>query len=203
MSTVLYLHGFLSSPRSEKVRILREALEKRAPSVQLIAPDMNYPPRCVDALLAEIAERLALSRCAVVGSSLGGFFATRFAARFGVPCVLLNPCLDPWRFIPDFVGEQRVWGSEQVLEVKASFEEDFRALARATPPVLKAGARSLSLISLRDEVLPWRQTYDAVSWSRRVLLTDEDHRISGFAQWVDLVVDFLLNSTSGTEADEC
>ena len=59
MPTILYLHGFLSSPQSEKVRILREAIEKENKSraedeqIKLIAPDLNHPPRCVDTLLSD------------------------------------------------------------------------------------------------------------------------------------------------------
>jgi len=192
VKTVLYLHGFLSSPASEKVRILREALSAKYPSVKLIAPDMNYPPRCIDTLLGEIAARIDLRETAVVGSSLGGFYALRFARRYGTRVTLLNPCLDPWRFIPDFVGTQTVYGTTRKLEVRAEFEQDFQDLNRVCPAEIAPGSRVLTLISTADEVLPFEKTLAATRGSRQVILTGEDHRISGFGRWVDLVMDFSL-----------
>ena len=200
MPTILYLHGFLSSPQSEKVRILREAIEKENKSraedeqIKLIAPDLNHPPRCVDTLLSEIAECVDLSDTAVIGSSLGGFWATRFAKRYGVRAVLLNPCFDPWSFIPDFIGEQKVYGTERVVEVKPEFEKDFIELDREVPAQISTLQPVLTLISLQDEVLPWRKTYEGAEGSERLLLTGEDHRITGFADWVDRVLAFALGN---------
>lgn len=202
MPVILYLHGFLSSPRSEKVRILRAAVERenarRAESgvgepVKLIAPDMNHPPRCVDRLLHEIAERVDLAQTTVVGSSLGGFFATRFAREFGTRAVLLNPCFDPWTFIPDFIGEQTIYGTDRTLEVKSEFEADFLTLQSTVPAVVPTSVPVLTLVSLEDEVLPWKKTYAGAEGSvERVMLTGEDHRISGFDKWVDKVLHFAI-----------
>lgn len=193
MRTVLYFHGFLSTPSSQKVRLLRDALqrEKDAGEWRLIAPDLNYPPRCVSRLLDEIAERIDLAHTAVIGSSLGGFFASRFARRYRTSCVLLNPCFDPWTFIPDFLGPQFVYGSQRQVDVKPSFAQDFLELAQEVAPGVDPTLPELALISLNDEVLDSKKTWAACAGVWRIALTKEDHRIAGFDQWIPLVMAFL------------
>ena len=199
MKTALYFHGFLSSPASAKVRILREALMRNAPEVKLIAPDMNHPPRCMDQLLGEIAERIDLANTTVIGSSLGGFFASRFSNRYQTRCILLNPCLDPWSFIGNFLGEQKIYGSDRTIVVEPEFEGDFHTLYETTPAVVNPNRDTLTLISTADEVLPWEKTYRMTEGSRRVLLEGEDHQISGFEKWADLCVDFILHGFQSAE----
>jgi len=95
VKTLLYLHGFLSSPASVKVNALRAGCGDRA---EVIAPDLNQEPAAADQTIRRTLRKLLANgeSVTVIGSSLGGFFAARAAAEFGLRAVLFNPCLNPW-----------------------------------------------------------------------------------------------------------
>ncbi|WP_295477619.1 YqiA/YcfP family alpha/beta fold hydrolase [uncultured Sutterella sp.] len=190
--TVVYLHGFLSSPASAKGRELRAAAE--AAGRRFEAPDLNLPPREVEALLEGLFGKLtpdARRRTLVTGSSLGGFWALRAARRFGLPAAVVNPCLEPWRFVPAHTGPQRIYGTDRWIEVLAGFADDFRALARETPPAPRDPADLLVLLSTADEVLDWREAAQALAASPRILSVGDDHRMKRFARYLPAVAAFF------------
>ena len=190
--TVVYLHGFLSSPASAKGRELRAAAEAAGWGFE--APDLNLPPREADALLTDLFEGRAPEarrRTFVTGSSLGGFWALRAARRFGLPAAVVNPCLEPWRFVPAHTGRQRIYGTGRWIEVLPGFAEDFRALARETPPAPRDPADLLVLLSSADEVLDWREAARELGASPRILSVGDDHRMERFAQYLPAVAAFF------------
>ena len=130
MTSILYLHGFLSSPESNKVRVLRAA----APDgVRVFAPDLNVPPLEADRIISGLVGQAEADGLTVVGSSLGGFWAARAAVRHGLRCVLLNPCFNPWVFVGRHVGVQTIYGTDRRIEVKASAADELMALWRSIP----------------------------------------------------------------------
>lgn len=190
--TVVYLHGFLSTPASAKGRELRAAAQ--AAGWRFEAPDLNLPPREVEALLEDLFGRLAPDarrRTLITGSSLGGFWALRAARRFGLPAAVVNPCLEPWRFVPAHTGPQRIYGTERWIEVLQGFADDFRVLARETPPAPRDPADLLLLLSTADEVLDWREAAQALGASPRILSVGDDHRMERFARYLPAVAAFF------------
>lgn len=190
--TVVYLHGFLSSPASAKGRELRAAAQAAGWGFE--APDLNLPPLEVEVLLEDFFGKLppeARRRTLVTGSSLGGFWALRAARRFGLPAAVVNPCLEPWRFVPAHTGPQRIYGTERWIEVLPGFGDDFRALARETPPAPRDPADLLVLLSTADEVLDWRAAAQALSASPRILSVGDDHRMERFARYLPAVAAFF------------
>ncbi len=188
---LVYLHGFLSSPASAKGRSLEAAALARGWGFR--APDLNRAPRecdrVIESLLADVA-REGRAAC-LAGSSLGGFLALRAAGRRRIPCVAVNPCLDPWTHVPALTGEQRVFGTDRVLRVEASFADDFRALEAEAPAAPADPADALIVLSTADEVLDWRAAAGALSASPRILSVGDDHRMERFDACLEPVFAFL------------
>ena len=89
---VIYLHGFKSSALSVKGQLLqRYCAQRGGPQVHL--PDLNAPPQQALHQVSELIQRL--DGAALVGSSLGGFYAVQLAARHGIPAALINPAMQP------------------------------------------------------------------------------------------------------------
>ena len=90
---LMYLHGFRSSPDSNKGQVMREALGEK---FTFLAPDLNVSPLAVQKILLETVKDINPSQLCLAGSSLGGFYATWLAEKIGCRAILFNPATEPW-----------------------------------------------------------------------------------------------------------
>ena len=192
MGTILYLHGFLSSPGSAKVTMLRDGVPE---DLTVEVPDLNLAPLEADRKIADwvLSHRREHPNeaLAVVGSSLGGFYAARAGARFGLRTVLLNPCFNPWEFVGNHLGRQTIYGTHRTLDVVPDFVDELKALACETSPLAVNPADTLAVFGTGDEVLDWRAGSAAYADCRQLILPGEDHRIAKFADLIPRIVDFV------------
>ncbi|MGE3347512.1 MAG: YqiA/YcfP family alpha/beta fold hydrolase [Ramlibacter sp.] len=186
---LLYLHGFRSSPQSMKSRKVAARVAARHPGVTWWCPQLPPSPREAMALVLDGTAPWPADRMAVVGSSLGGFYATAVAEARGCKAVLLNPAVDPARDLAKYIGEQTTWHNpEEHFFFEPAFVEELRALACG--PVADP-ARYLAVIAKGDEVLDWREMTGRYPGARIKLLAGSDHALSDFDEHVDEVFDFL------------
>ena len=126
---------------------------------------------------------------AVVGSSLGGFYATALAERIGCKAVLLNPAIDPARDLANYIGEQNCWQNlEDHFFFEARFVDELRAL-QAGP--LTTPNHYLAIIAKGDEVLDWREMSVRYLGTQQHLLEGGDHALSDFDAHLPAILDFL------------
>ena len=126
---------------------------------------------------------------AVVGSSLGGFYATAVAERLGCRAVLLNPAVEPARDLSRHIGEQTSWQNpDEHFFFEPAFVEELRALH--TGP-LRSPGNYLAVIAKGDEVLDWREMTARYAGAHIELLEGGDHALSDFNTHVPLILDFL------------
>jgi len=125
----------------------------------------------------------------VIGSSLGGFYATILAERTGCRAVLLNPAVDPARDLAGFIGEQASWHDPQDHFVFRA--EDVEALRALTPGAITRPQRYLAIIAKGDEVLDWREMAARYAGARIKLLQGGDHALSDFDHHLPDIVRFL------------
>jgi len=131
----------------------------------------------------------------VIGSSLGGFYATAVAEQRGCRAVLLNPAVDPARDLTRFVGEITAWHSDERFFFRAEFIEELRALS---PAALTKPERYFAVIAKGDEVLSWVEMNERYRGCRVKLLEGGDHALSDFDAHLPEVVAFLgLTAASG------
>ena len=110
---LLYLHGFRSSPQSMKARLVAEHVRQHRPDIQWWCPQLPPSPReAMDGVMRGIADWPRESM-AVIGSSLGGFYATYVAAMTRCRAALLNPAVNPARDLARYIGEQTAWHDPQ------------------------------------------------------------------------------------------
>jgi predicted esterase YcpF (UPF0227 family) len=186
---LLYLHGFRSSPASAKARLMAQAVAQRHPLTQWCCPQLPPSPRqAANGMLRLIAD-WPRDTMAVVGSSLGGFYASWVARQTGCRSVLLNPAVFPARDLAKHIGAQSQWHAPQE---HFYFEESYIAELQAMADEgTHAPGPELALISQRDEVLDWREMQARYPNARRILLPEGGHAISDFALHLDTVLEFL------------
>ena len=141
------------------------------------------------ALLMEGIRAWPGDRMAVVGSSLGGFYAAHVAQAVGCKAVLLNPAVDPARDLARYVGEQSSWHDpSQRFVFEPQFVAELRALECGP---LSDPRKCFAVIAKGDEVLDWREMVGRYAGAQLKLLEGGDHALSDFDQHIDEVFAFL------------
>jgi predicted esterase YcpF (UPF0227 family) len=175
---LLYLHGFRSSPQSAKAQRMAHEVATRHPAVTWWCPQLPPSPQAaMDMVVAGIAQ-WPHGSMAVVGSSLGGFYATWVAERMGYKAVLLNPAVNPARDLEKYIGEQTSWHDPQErFFFRPEFVDELRALECGA---LQNPTNYMAVIAKGDEVLDWREMHARYAATQVQLLEGGDHAISDF-----------------------
>ena len=186
---LLYLHGFRSSPQSTKARQMAALMAEGFPQVQWWCPQLPPSPQAAAALIAQGTAHWPADTSAVIGSSLGGFYATWIAAQRGWRAVLLNPAVDPARDLSRYIGEQTSWHDPaERFFFAPEFVDELRALAVGP---LAQPERCMALIAQGDEVLDWREMTARYAGAQQTVLEGGDHALSDFDQYIPQVLTFL------------
>jgi uncharacterized protein len=193
---LLYLHGFRSSPQSSKARVMAAWVRQHRPELTWWCPQLPPSPADAMQMLFDGIAHWSAARTGVIGSSLGGFYATTFAERLGCRAVLLNPAIDPARDLAKYIGETTAWHSDESFVFRPEFIDELRAIA---PGELTQLERYLAVIAKGDEVLSWVEMSTRYRGCKIKLLEASDHALSDFdTQHLPDVLAFLgLAFTSG------
>jgi hypothetical protein len=181
---LVYIHGFNSSPASFKARVLQAALAQRAPAVTFLAPALPHAPAVAASLLDELVA--AHPGALLVGSSLGGYYATWLAERHDLRAVLLNPAVRPYDLLAGHLGTQTNLYTGEKYEFTLAHVAELRALEVAT----LMPQRYLLLVETGDEVLDYRQAVARYVGARQQVIEGGDHGLSDFSQHLDAVLEY-------------
>ncbi|MFZ5519669.1 MAG: YqiA/YcfP family alpha/beta fold hydrolase [Pseudomonadota bacterium] len=189
LTHLLYLHGFRSSPRSAKAqRMAAEVarLNTQGAGIHWWCPQLPPSPREAWALIEAGTHAWPRSTMAVVGSSLGGFYATVLAEHTGCRAVVINPAVHPARDLARYIGEQSGWHDpEDRFFFRPEFIDELRALH---PAALTRPQRYFALIATGDEVLDWREMRERYAACPMQLVDGSDHALSDFETWLPQVL---------------
>lgn len=188
---LVYIHGFISSPKSEKAGELRQFVRAEAMPVDLRIPRLSdYPDKAFDQLLSLIAAECAGGRqqIALIGSSLGGFWATLLAERFGLRAVLINPAVNPHWYATQLLGEHRnlYTGERFTLTRKHVAVLDSLAPARIARP-----DSFWLMVQTGDETLDYGQAVAYYQGAKQTVEAGGDHRFQGFDRHLSDIMAFL------------
>lgn len=175
--SILYIHGFNSSPASTKARQLSRLMDTLALADALRVPALdNHPRQALQQLEGQVA---ALGRPLLVGSSLGGYYATVLAERHGLRALLINPAVRPWRLFEGRLGQQHNFHSGERWQLT---EDHLVALEQMQVAPPDSAERYQVWLQTGDETLDYRQ---AEAFYRNCALRIQaggDHGFQGFAE---------------------
>lgn len=186
---LLYLHGFRSSPQSTKARRVGAWIAAHRPDVVWWCPQLAASPAVAMRDVFTGTAAWPGERMAVIGSSLGGFYATIVAERRRCRAVVLNPAVDPARDLSAAIGTTTAWHSDEPFDFRAEYVDELRALA--PPAVLAAAERTLAVIATGDEVLSWQEMRTRYADCHLRVVAGSDHALSDFDRHLPAVLAFL------------
>lgn len=151
----LYLHGFLSSPQSQKAQQLLAFYQQQLTTEQLCIPELPFAPSDALALARAELKRLQseFAQVYVIGSSLGGFYATHLAQTEGVAAVLVNPAVRPFDLFEHYLGPNTHYYTGEVHELTLAHIEQLRSMNH---DCIEQPERLLLLLQTGDETLDYR-----------------------------------------------
>lgn len=192
---LLYLHGFRSSPRSAKAMQVAERIARDHPEVTWWCPQLPPSPRAAMEGVMDGIATWPRERMGVIGSSLGGFYATHVACETGCRAVLLNPAVHAARDLARYIGEQTFWHDPgQHFFFEPRYVDELRELEHGALP---HPGRVFAIVAKGDEVLDWREMVGRYPGSAIELIEGGDHAISDFDQRIERVLAFLGLGSAG------
>ena len=187
----MYLHGFISSPASRKALMLGDYVRGCVSGLDYRVPALQDRPLRAMAQVYEACEGIAAGDLTLVGSSLGGFYATVAAERLGCRAALLNPAVHPHLHFPRYLGPQVNLYTGEAFDLTWDHVNELHALdlAAITDPW-----RYWLFVETGDEVLDYREAVAFYKDALQDVVRGGDHSLTTFPERIPEIVDWALAS---------
>ncbi len=154
---------------------------------RIFCPQLPASPKEAIQLVTKLLQPYSLEQITLIGSSLGGYYATWLAEKLGCRAVLLNPMVSIPSNMDHFVGISTAFHSDEPFEFKSEYVDDLRALAvtHITRP-----ERYFLFAATGDELLDWRDMHAHYPGVQQHIIQGSDHGLTGFEQYLDEVLAF-------------
>ena len=184
---LVYLHGFVSSPRSRKATMLADYLGNCVSGIDCLVPELHHrPARAIEQAAAACAGRDPAD-LTLVGSSLGGFYATVMAERLGCRAALLNPAVHPQRHFGRYLGRQRNLYTGEEFDLTVEHVGELMAM---DPPAITRPERYWLFVETGDEVLDYREAVAYYAGACQTVIRGGDHALTSFPEHVPDIVEW-------------
>ncbi len=180
MSKILYLHGFASCGEGNK----SSELKKYFGEENVLSPDLSPSPFDTIQMIEELlkSENIDL----LIGSSLGGFYATCLAEKYQMKAILLNPSIQPWETLAPYVGWQKRFCDEEVFEFKTVYLEQLRTMV-----VAPERGKYLLLLQSEDEVLDYTKAQSLYNKHKVIVEYGGNHRFENIHDYMSMIKNFI------------
>lgn len=181
---LIYIHGFNSAPSSFKARLVGERMRALAREREYLVPALPHRPAAAMALLCGLVEQYP--NAALIGSSLGGYYATWLAERYALRAVLVNPAVRPYDLLHGYLGPQKNPYTGAAYELTQQHIDELKSfeVASITPP------HYFLITRTGDETLDYRLGVEKYRGARQWVIPGGDHGFGDFANYLDAVLAF-------------
>lgn len=194
MHLFVYLHGFKSSPLSNKAQLTKTAIEQRiqlGEQITWYCPQLPASPREAIEMVRDHIGGQTFSTLSLMGSSLGGYYATHLAEKFPSKVSLLNPAIEPARDLEKYIGEQKSWHQDEVFHFLPEYIQELQDIYVKD---ITQAERYFLLAAKGDEVLDWREMVSKYTGVHQLILEGGDHAISDYPNHLNQLMDFHFTS---------
>lgn len=185
---VIYLHGFLSSPESKKARQTICYCKEQGTERRLLVPELTGGPAESVAQVQKLIDGLDGRPVGLIGSSLGGFYATCLAEQNHLRAAVINPAVQPFLRWRDYLGEHRNYYSDTRHVVT---EQHVMELKELNVETLQAPDNYLLLAQTGDEVLDYRLAEGLYQMGTCIIQEGGNHSFENYEDFLPIIFDFL------------
>jgi predicted esterase YcpF (UPF0227 family) len=184
---IVYLHGLRSSPSSSKATMLRDRLRELGREADYRCPALPVSPRAAVELVKSQLGTREPAAVALIGSSLGGYYATWLAEQLGCRAALLNPAIAPARDLAAHVGRQPVYFTDDVIDFRPEYVDELR---RIDTPRITRPERYFLVAATGDALIDYRTMTAKYTGARQRVIEGSNHELTDFADVIDEVLEF-------------
>jgi predicted esterase YcpF (UPF0227 family) len=186
---VIYLHGFLSSPASQKATQTLEFVRANYQGLIIEIPQLaNYPNDAV-AIIEQLVNKYKGKKLRFIGSSLGGYLSTFMVEKYSGKAVLINPAVRPFELLVDYLGKNINPYTQHVFFLENKHVDELRSL---NTPTLKPTSDYWVLLQTADETLDYRQAETKYQDYKVCIEQGGDHSFQDFQRFLPDIFRFLL-----------
>ncbi|WP_075186953.1 YqiA/YcfP family alpha/beta fold hydrolase [Teredinibacter haidensis] len=195
MATLLYIHGFLSSPLSFKARATQRWLYQHRPDIEFLCPALSSYPNEAVSTLSDIMSARHGDTVYLIGSSLGGFWATWLMEEYkAARAVLINPAVAPHKFVAPLIGEElKSYYSEQTFCLQPTHIQD---LKNCECEALSRPKNYWLMVQTGDQTLDYRHAIKKYSNCKQLVEDGGDHSFQNYEKWLPQIIDFFESKNS-------
>jgi predicted esterase YcpF (UPF0227 family) len=187
---LLYLHGFLSSPQSVKAQQTASYCSEIGFEDGFTFPMMRNGPAQTVAELSQLIESKSNADIVLMGSSLGGFYATYLSQKYDLPAVLINPAVRPFELWEEHIGEHRNYYTDEIQTVSREHIDELKGI---DVEALKEPENFLVLVQTGDETLDYNQAVEKFSDANCLVRQGGNHSYENYLEELPLIFEFLLS----------
>lgn len=158
---------------------------------QVHCPALSSYPDVAQRQLQQVIDSIPLQDLALVGSSLGGFWAKYWAQRYDLPAVLINPAVAPDKLLARYIGQPltNYYSADTYVlnEDHAAFLHQCDAEALLRPENLWVWLQT------GDETLDYRQAAEYYAACRMDIEEGGNHSFAGFEARLPALLQFFAD----------
>ena len=186
---ILYIHGFLSSPQSLKAQQTQAYCASQNPLLHFSCPALPAYPAEAMAILEHVIRGAEENQIGLIGSSMGGYYATALSQRYQLPAVLVNPAVRPYDLMDHYLDQDlKNYHTEEASRLQQHHVAEMRALEVNR---LQYPALLWLMVQTGDETLDYRHAVERYQSCKQTIEEGGDHSFQHFDVWLPEIITFL------------
>jgi predicted esterase YcpF (UPF0227 family) len=187
---IIYIHGFGGCGKGAKATQFKEHYQQK--NIPFIAPSLSYVPTLALSTLEEIIENCQDREIKLIGSSLGGFYATYLANKYNLKTALINPSTNPiltlqrikeenYRGVNFFDLSEFDFTSNHINSLERYYIKDIK--------------KELFLVMLQrdDDLIDYQIAKELFDGSKMIIADGGGHGFEGIENYFKRVDDFFID----------
>ena len=189
---LIYLHGFLSSSKSDKAVSLNEYVQNELielidqGKLDVLIPTLPHKPKQAIKFIEELI--IDSDKTVLIGSSLGGFYSIYFAEKLQCKAILVNPLVSLQESLAgSFLGSHVNPYSGECFDIEMADVEYLLSLEHI---IINNHGKYLLLLEEGDEVLDYKLALKKFNRAVQHVLPGGSHRVVNFKKYIPEIMKF-------------